>query len=176
MPSALENVKVGVCTVQFAGADLGYTKGGVEVEVSTETYKVTVDQFGNTPINDYITGRMISVKTPLAETTIDNLVSIMPGAVKTIDGIDATKIKVEVSNGLGTNLIDLADKLVLHPKANALADLSEDIVVPKASTPGNMTFSYQLEAERVFDCTWTGYPDTANGNILFIVGDETATA
>jgi hypothetical protein len=74
------NVKLGVCRVYFDGADLGYTKGGVEVEVTTETYKVEVDQFGNTPINENIMGRQVSVKVPLAETTIENMIKIMPGA------------------------------------------------------------------------------------------------
>lgn len=42
----VKNIKLGACAVSFAGTDLGYTKGGVEVEVSTETLKVTVDQLG----------------------------------------------------------------------------------------------------------------------------------
>lgn len=90
MPSATENVKLGVCNVIFDGVDLGYTKGGVEVEVATSTHEVTVDQFGETPIGELITGRTVSATVPLAETTLDNLVAIMPGAVLTSDGSKAT--------------------------------------------------------------------------------------
>jgi hypothetical protein len=32
----VKNIKLGACKVSFGGQDLGYTKGGVEVEVSTE--------------------------------------------------------------------------------------------------------------------------------------------
>ncbi len=78
MASSTENVKLGVCTVLFDGNDLGYTKGGVEVEVATTTHEVKVDQFGETPISELITGRTVTVKTPLAETTLENLVAIMP--------------------------------------------------------------------------------------------------
>ena len=175
MPSSLSNVKLGVCSLTFNAVDLGYTKGGVDVEVSTETYTVMVDQFGNTPINDYIIGRTCTVTTPLAETTLDNLVSIMPGATKVTDAVDNTKIKVDVVNGVGTNLIDSAQELVLHPIA-AGASVAEDFVIPKANTPGQMTFAYRLDEERIFNCTWTAYPDTSASNLLFTYGDKTATA
>ncbi len=80
MASDIKNVKLGVCKVLFGGVDLGYTKGGVEVSAQTETHEVTVDQFGKTVINEYVMGRTIKVKAPLAETTLSNLVAIMPGA------------------------------------------------------------------------------------------------
>lgn len=80
MPSDIKNVKLGVCKVLFNGSDLGYTKGGVEVSVKTESHEVTIDQFGKTVINEYLMGRTISVKVPLAETTLANLLTTMPGA------------------------------------------------------------------------------------------------
>lgn len=83
MASSTNNVKLGICTVEFGGVDLGYTKGGVEVEVATETFKVMVDQFGNTPVKEYITARTCVVRAPLAETTLEILRDIMPGAVLT---------------------------------------------------------------------------------------------
>lgn len=86
MASDTKNVKLGVCVVSFDGVDLGYTKGGVEVEVKTETKKVMVDQFGQSEINEFILGRTCSAKVPLAETTIENLVRIMPGATLTATG------------------------------------------------------------------------------------------
>jgi len=90
MPSSTDNVKLGVCNVLFDGVNLGYTKGGVEVEVATSTYEVTVDQFGETPIGELITGRTVTVTVPLAETTLENLVAIMPGAELISDGVKAT--------------------------------------------------------------------------------------
>lgn len=86
MPSNTQNVKLGVCSVIFGGVDLGYTQGGVEVTVATQTKKVMVDQFGQSEINEYIMGRTCTAKVPLAETTLDNLVSIMPGATKHSSG------------------------------------------------------------------------------------------
>jgi hypothetical protein len=172
MPSSTENVKLGVCKVTWGTTDLGYTKGGVEVEVTTETYEVMVDQFGNSPIKEYITARTCTVRAPLAETTLENLVKIMPGATL----IGTTTKKVVVPNATSTDLLPLAQKLVLHPIALADSNKSEDFVIPKASTAGAMTFSYKLDEERIFNVEFKAYPDTAANGTLFIVGDETATA
>ena len=91
MASSTKNVKLGVCQVFFDGVDLGFTQGGVEVTVTTETHKVNIDQFGNTTINEYIMGREVMAKVPMAETTLENLVTIMPGAtLSAIGGTVAT--------------------------------------------------------------------------------------
>lgn len=79
MASSTNNVKLGICTITYGGVDLGYTKGGVEVEVATETYKVMIDQFGQTPIKEYITARTCVVRAPLAETTLEILKDVLPG-------------------------------------------------------------------------------------------------
>ena len=50
--SDTKNVKLGVCKVFYDNVDLGYTQGGVDVTVKTETHKVNVDQFGKTTINE----------------------------------------------------------------------------------------------------------------------------
>ena len=83
MASSTNNVKLGICNIEFDGVDLGYSKGGVEVEVATETYKVMIDQFGNTPVKEYITARTCVVRCPLAETTLELLRDIMPGSTLT---------------------------------------------------------------------------------------------
>lgn len=88
--SDTNNVKLGVCKIFYGGVDLGYTKGGVEVTVTTSTKEVKVDQFGETPISEIITGRQVMVKAPLAETTLDNLIATMPGASLVTGGAKAT--------------------------------------------------------------------------------------
>jgi hypothetical protein len=285
MPSNTSNVKLGVCSVIYGGVDLGYTQGGVEVTVATQTKKVMVDQFGQSEINEYIMGRTCSAKVPLAETTLDNLVQIMPGATKvatggtkgsatvtfltappadgdkitvngkdftfktapvsgsdiaipatfalaasafaaalnaslddrvvnlsatanagvvtiTADtvgawvnaytltktfvttanatvttftgGADATKVRVDVPNGIGISLLAQAKTLVLHPIANDDDDHSDDFVIPLAATPGAMQFSFKLDQERLFPVDFNAYPDSVTKR-LFYVGDGTAT-
>lgn len=172
MPSSIDNVRIGVCSISLDGTDLGYTKGGVSVQISTETYRVTVDQFGMTAINDYVMGTNIQVTTPLAESTIENMAFVMADGTVVTDGVDATKKKVNVGSGVGVNLLAIAGELTLHPIG--VADASQDLVLPKASASGQLDFAFQLDAERVFNAVWQGYPDA--NDILFIYGDKTATA
>jgi hypothetical protein len=278
MASDTKNVKLGVCRVLFNGTDLGYTKGGVEVEVKTDTHEVNVDQFGKTPINEYIMGRQCTVKAPLAETTLDNLVATMPGATLTSDGVFATgtvtiatqptngqtitingqtvtfktaaagpldvtiggttavtaanlatvlnassvpaialanyvaaanivtvtydlrgtagnaftiatgtagasvtvsgatlsggtavtAARVDVSTGIGIDLLSIAKELRLHPLGKADNDKSDDFVIPLAASSGALTFAYKLEDERVFNAEFKAYPDPTTNKLFYI--------
>lgn len=159
------NVKLGVCKVTLGGENLGFTKGGVEVQVETESHVVNVDQLGSTPISEYITGRNCTVRVPMAETTIDHLVAIMPGATKLGTGATA---HAEVATGVGTELRDVAKVLRLHPVSLADSDKSEDFVIPLAATTGALQFAYKLDEERVFNVEFKAYAsDTGK---LFYVG------
>lgn len=79
------NIRLGPCRVRWAGRDLGLTKGGVELEVATETKQVTVDQFGSTPVNEYILGRTLTATVPLAETDVDTLHSVLKNIGSTLE-------------------------------------------------------------------------------------------
>lgn len=168
MASNTRNVKLGVCKVIYNGVDLGYTQGGVEVTVKTDTHKVNVDQFGKSTINEYIMGREVMAKVPLAETTLENLVRIMPGATLT-KGVGAAADTVSVTTAIGTDLLSIAEELRLHPTAKADNDYSEDFVIPLAATSGALNFAYKLENERIFNVEFNGYPDSTTGK-LFSVG------
>lgn len=278
MQSSTKNVKLGVCRAYFDGDDLGLTQGGVEVSVTTDTHEVMTDQFGKTPINEYIMGRKLTVKVPMLETTVENMVKIMPGAVlsavggvkasgtitvatlpvegdnvtvngveftfkaaplletdvligadvsasaanllaalkayagataeadysvaagvitatyetygvvgnnftlasgqasitvsgaKLTGGTDPTSKTVSVDHGVGVDLLTTAKELRLHPTAKAVDDRSDDFIIPLANTSGALTFAYKLDAERVFNVEFKGYPDPVTGK-MFIVGD-----
>lgn len=172
--SNTQNVKLGVCRVTFGGTDLGFTKGGVEVSVETQTHEVTVDQMGDTPINEYITSRSCTVTVPLAETTLENLVKVMPGATLVTDTTEQTKKYVTVPTATGQSLLKVAQVLILHPIANAENDKSDDFTVMRAATAGAMSYSYKLDDERIFSCEFKAYADE-DGN-LFKVGDTSAVA
>lgn len=171
--SDVKNVKLGVCRVLFDGQDLGYTKGGVDVSVATETHEVQVDQYGQTPINEFIMGRTVTVKVPLAETTLENLAKIMPGATLVTDTVAKTA-RVDVPTGVGTSLLDFAKTLTLHPINLPESDKSEDFTVHRAATAGALEFAFKLEDERIFNCEFKGYPGE-NGT-LFSVGNPLAGA
>jgi hypothetical protein len=281
MSSSTKNVKIGPCRVYLGGIDLGLTKGGVEVDIKTDTYKSEVDQFGKTPITELIMARTVTAKVPMAETTVQNLAMVFPGATitsvggasasgtftvasqpadgdaitvngqtvtfktsvtgpfqvqigaaaassaanlaaylaastnkaialanytvatdvvtatyytegvegngftlasgeasvtvsgaKMTGGTDPTSISVTSTDGVGTNLLTVAQELRFHPMDHADNDYSDDFVIFNAATAGSAKFSYQLEQERVFDCEFTGYPDSTTRR-LFGVGIST---
>ncbi len=168
-----ENIALGTCEILLDGTDLGLTIGGVEVDVETSTHPTNVDQFGGTVVAEHITGRNVTVKVPMAETTLENLAKIMPGAELVTDASDSTMKKVVVKTGIGINLRDLSLKLVLHPIDKPAGDKSEDFIVPLASTPGGISFAYKIDQERVYMADFKGYPDP--DGVLFLYGDEAAS-
>lgn len=168
MANNSENIKLGTCRIMFDTVDLGYTIGGVEVTVTTETHSTMVDQEGDTTVKEFIKGRNITVSTNLAETTLENLVAVMPGATL-ID--NAGKKHVEVKTGVGLDLVTSAKTLTLHPIQLPDSDKSEDLTIYKAATAGSMDFAFKKDDERVFAVEFKGYPD-ANSR-LFAVGDVT---
>lgn len=146
----VKNIKLGACRVSFGGVDLGYTKGGVQVEVSTETMKVTVDQLGNTTISELVQGRNITITAPLAESVLQNMVDLMPGS-----SLSTEDNSVLITSAQGINLIDVAKELILTPQ-----DSSDYILaIPKAATAGNFTMTYKSDDVRVFSVGFTAYPD-----------------
>lgn len=171
-----ENIKLGTCKISYNGTDLGLTAGGVEVEVSTSTHETKVDQYGDSVVNEFITGRNCVAKCPLVETTIDNLVAIMPGATKVVDGTTPTKIRVDVQTGIGVSLRESAAELILHPIALPDSDVSEDFIIPLAGVAGALNYAYKLDQERVFNAEFKAFPDIANNGLLFQIGDKTAAA
>lgn len=165
--SNAENIKLGTCRVLFDGKDLGYTIGGVEVTVTTDTHATMVDQEGDTTIKEFVKGRNITVSTNLAETTLENLVAVMPGATL-IEGVGDKK-HVEVKTGVGMDLVKMAKSLTLHPIQLPAEDKSEDLTIFRAATAGSLDYAFKKDDERVFAVEFKGYPD-ANSR-LFAVGD-----
>lgn len=84
-------------------------------------------------------------------------------------GVVETKARIEVTDGVGTDLLAIAQTLRLHPSANADGDFTDDFVIWAAATPGALTFAYKLDSERIYNVEFTGYPHPVTGK-LFSVG------
>lgn len=140
MASNTRNVKLGVCKVIFGGVDLGYTKGGVEVSVATETYKTTIDQFGNTPISEIIMGREVKATVPLAETTLRNLARIMPGATLVQTGGTAASGTLTVgTNPTAGQTVIVNGVTITFRASGAVASLNEvNVGAAAANTATNL--------------------------------------
>lgn len=165
------NVKIGVCTVKFNSVDLGHTKGGVTVNYSPEYADITVDQYGNTPVDKSLIGEMITIKVPLAESQVANLANVFPLG----DLAGATDGRITLGKNAGARLGAQAHQLVLHPSANAVGDLSEDVVIHKAVVHGEVEIGFTNEDERIIEVEFIALVDTtkADNNWLGFIGDST---
>jgi hypothetical protein len=76
-----------------------------------------------------------------------------------------------VLSGVGVSLLATAQELLLHPQNRSDNDYSEDFVVPICNTSGAFTFAYRLDQERVFNLSFTGYPDPTTTR-LFLYGNK----
>lgn len=148
MASSTKNVKLGVCKIYFGGNDLGFTKGGVDVSVETEKYEVNIDQFGVTAINELIQGRDVMVTTPLAETTLENLVAIMPGSkmVQTGGGVATGTITVTTNPATGETIIVNGATVTFR---TALTGVGTEVLIgaDQQSTAANLAAALNASAD-----------------------------
>jgi hypothetical protein len=140
MRSKTSNVKLGVCKVVFGGVDLGFTQGGVEVSVSSETHKVQIDQFGKTPIAETIMGRSVAAKVPLAETTIEHLSLVMPGAtIVVVGGARASGTVTIATNPAANSTIVINGVTITFVASGAVAANSQVLIgATAAATATNL--------------------------------------
>ena len=167
-----ENVKMGVCSIVHDGVDLGLTKGGTEFTYTPEFHTVTVDQFGTTPINEYLIGEKAQAKAILAESTLALIKTICPMATQVIDG---AKSKLTFGSKPGLELLSRSKKLVLHPLSMG-NDVSLDVTIYKAAIKSELKLNYKVDSEYLYEVTFAALPDVtkADGNLLFCIGDESA--
>lgn len=144
--SNTENVKLGPCKITYDKQDLGYTKGGVEVTVETSTYSVTVDQFGDAPIDEYITGRTVTVSAPLAETTKENLQRIMPGANIVKEGAAKATGKITVNTNPSDSETLTVNGVVYTFKTSAV--LENDIEIGEGQNATATAIQAKLSASK----------------------------
>jgi len=171
----VQNVQLGACSATYLTQSLGLTKGGIKVAFATQKKSVTVDQFGQTILNDYIMGRTGTVTIPMAESDLAKLQAVIVGSTLIIDHTTPTKTRLVVPTAIGTSLIASAGMLNLHPIGNAATDYSQDVNIPLAAPTGQMTFEYQFENERIYNVEFQMYPNISTG-LLFTIGDLTASA
>lgn len=170
--SDVANIKIGACSVNFGGVDLGHTKGGVTVNYSPEYSEITADQYGKSIIDRSLVGEKLTVKVPLAETQVANLAKVIP--MGTLAG--AGNKRVTLGKDAGARLAALAAALVLHPLVNAANNRDDDVVIYKAVVSGEVELNYSVEDERVMEVEFEALIDTSksNGSYLGIIGDSAA--
>lgn len=167
----ITNVKVGACSVTYNNVDLGHTKGGVEVSYEPVYHDVSVDKYGETVVEKYLTGEKLSVKVPLAEFTIANLKAAIPQG----QYAGAANARLLVGRSAGTQkATTTAAQLVLHPLN--MGTRANDIVIHKAYVASTVDLAMKIDEEKIMEVTFEALLDETktDGNYLGLIGDSTA--
>lgn len=173
------DIPIGPATVEYGATGqvttFNITKGGIRFQATTTKKDSTVDQYGDAPVKSILKGVTCQVTVPFALHDLTKLAAAMPNAELVTDATTPTKKKLLVKAQAGFDLLNAAKKLVIKPTDPA-ATANDWITVPLAGAMADPDYAYDSDNERVVNITFVGYPDTDNGGLLYILGDETATA
>lgn len=171
--------RLGPCEVVFNSSSLGSTLGGVEVRRTHHRAGMKADQLGEGDSEIAILGDSIEVTANLAEYSLSQLATLMPGTTLVTDAMDPTKLRLRGDSGLGSQALrdSLAKTLVLKPIiSNAITtDELEWLTIPKAFPSGDFQFSYSNE-QRAYRMTFIGLPDSTIGNQRWYMGYVSAAS
>lgn len=152
----ISNLKVAAGSlVTFGGVDLGHTTQGAEIEIEREMTEVTTDIYGNTPVDYVLTGQHASVTLRLAE--------IAPGTMRYLvhEGdydSGASDDHFHFGTKSGYSLRNDALELVITPQGGNDDD-QLTITLFKAVSNNNVSFSYKIDEQTVFEATFNALVD-----------------
>jgi len=139
--------RLGTCGVSYAGRNMGYTKGGVTVKITTTWVDITVDRYGEVPLDAVDVGTIIEAFTPLAQGSLDNF----------RDGFDTHLMAgivgpLTFGRTVGTSI--QKSKLVLTPIND-----NDIVVIYKAGCVDVDELGYNNEGHRILGLHWKGFID-----------------
>lgn len=174
MARDIGKIELGPAIVEFGtGQDVisfETTIGGVNFTIETQYREQTIDQLGETVVKKNIIGRNASVTVPFAEKDLEVIPKVVAGSELVEDG---TGKKVLIRTGVGIDLLEIADKVVIKPVGYE-NDASKWVTLPLAYPEADLNYSYDNDNERITNITFTSTPD-ADG-VIAILGDEEVTA
>lgn len=168
----MSNYQLGPCQIEYpAGTNLGKTFGGVTVTVEESFAPIQTDQDGENPVDEFITGTMVTIEGSLAEITIENLAKMFKQNI-TVDG---TKKKVEIKPNVGTSLLAESSVMVIKPYdgGSVSGDANDFITLLHAGLRANTSLTFNSSDQRTIGFTATGFPDTSTG-VIAVFGDTSA--
>lgn len=168
----IANVRIGDCDVFLNEVHLGHTKGGVEFTFEREFEDLTVDKYGNMPLDMALTGQNLLIKAFLAEITNDVLNVAIPEGNYATGGVDD---KLGLGRDSGYLLRTDAQPLRLHPRSRAATDYSEDVYIWLAVSVENVEMGYKIDEQRIIETTFRALVDESqpNGSRLGRIGPAT---
>lgn len=144
----IQNLRMGVCSLNLGGIDVGHTLGGVKVTITRKLTDLKADKYGDSPVDKVVTDVELKVATKVAEPVIDNIRKQMPEGDYQVGG---TGSRLGIAAGEGASMRPYALQLVLHPLNKSATDYSEDLTVYLAVPTASPVLNYDVANQRVFD-------------------------
>jgi hypothetical protein len=155
---------LGPCDVDFDGASLGKTFGGVKFRYTEETAPVKTDQTGVTEIDGITSGvSACEAEVPLTRASLANLLKVLGNAVYEA-GV------LTVGTTIGKSLKDNAKVLILKPIIDneVSSDATTWLTAALASPRSDWEVDYSPEGQRVYKVIFKIFPN--DNNELFKIG------
>jgi hypothetical protein len=147
---------IGEREVYINGVKIGYTKGGVEFTIDRKFYDITVDQYGEMPLDMALQGHDLMVKFAMAEINTLNLNKVFPEGQYNSAGVDD---KVGIGSDASYLLSQDALQLRLHPRQRSFGDLTEDIYIWKAVSSEALKLPFKIDEQLVVEVTMRALVD-----------------
>ena len=148
------SIMLSPCNVLYGADNLGFTIGGVQVDIKTEYVNIHVDEFGGPRDDDVIKRKILTVTCGFAESDIAMISKSLASAGTYSDASSLT-----ITSGNGLSVKTTAKQLTLHPIYDTSLNYYDDIVIPLASLSGDISFAYRTDTVRVFSTKFMCYPD-----------------
>jgi hypothetical protein len=173
--SDARKIQLGPCSVTvyhpvLGSVDLGHTIGGVAATYTPSFYESKVDKFGDSVVEQFVTGERMKVEGNLAEFALTNLRALINAG--TLQGDDS----VSVGSVAGKRASDNAFLVVVHPLAYASTVRDYDVSIFKAVSVGELKLEHKNDGEKVLPFVFDGLIDEnrSDGSMLAFIGDSIA--
>lgn len=151
----------GPLQITFDGVSVGHTLEGAELTAERDFTDVTVDRFGNTPIDKILAGSRLMLKFKMAQTEWAQWNIAIP-ETSSFDGAGVAD-RNDFGADAGYSLRADAKQLIMHPLRNVATDLSDDVTIYKAVSVENISVPFKIDEQRVIEVTMMGLVDESYG-------------
>lgn len=150
----------GPCSIIVNGVDVGHTLEGIDIAIERHFADVNVDKYGDTPIDQVLTGTRATISFKLAQPTWRQYNLAMP-ETSSYDGAGSLD-RVDIGGDAGYSLRQDAVQVVIHPLSR-LGDLSQDVTFYKAVSVEPVEVPYKVDEQVVVPVTMLALVDEAYG-------------
>lgn len=165
-PATIEWDPNGTTPVEF-----GLTTEDISLDYKINTTELKMSQTGDNPYDDIIKGGPTTVTTVIAESNLEKLVMVIPGARLITNATDTTKKRLVVSGKAGQSLRDLAKPLLIKPVVGGPED---EILIYLAAPVPEIQYVFGTDKVRAAKIVWKAYPDPTKNMETWDMGDQTA--